>query len=177
MVVDKVINLGVRDVVTVQQQGQAFENWTFDVLRPYISKLNATNWSGNPDFYFDLNDHAVLLECKCFSFREKNDRRPRYLSLRKSQIDALRKMKNGLGGDNEIYLIVGILFSQYDMHPVVVELEEAISRAKRWKHADGRKFVSMEVLMRQRTLRTWMSEMFKVKPEHIQFPEWRAYLR
>lgn len=166
-------------MVTVNEQGLAFEKWTFDVLRPYLMKLGVTKCNGNPDLYFDDGGHSVLLECKCFSHRTTQglNSKPAYLSLRKSQVNALRNMKTGLDGENEIYLVVGILFSQYDMYPIVIELEQAISRAKRWKHGDGRRFISFDVLMKQKPFRLWMSERFNVEPEHIQFPEFRSYLR
>ena len=167
-------------MVTIQEVGLAFEHWTFDVLRPYISKLGATNHAGNPDFYFDLNNHAILLECKCYEFRitqGKGGSKPGYLSLRQSQIGALRKMKTGLGGDNEIYLVVGIKFGTYDILPIVVELEKALKHAAKWSDAQKRKWISMVWLIKQQTLRGWMSEMFKVEPETIMFPEFRAYLR
>ena len=167
-------------MVTAHVVGLAFEHWTFDVLRPYIMKLGATRCNGNPDFYFNKNEHVVLLECKCYRYRTtqgKDTTKPAYLSLRKSQIDSLRKMKVGFGGENETYLVVGITFGQYDVIPMVVELEDALKHAKRWSDRQNRKWVSMEWIIKQQSLRLWMSEMFGIEPEHIQFPEFRSYLR
>ena len=166
-------------VNSVNDQGDAFERWVFDILRPYLDRLNSTPSNGNPDLYFTKGERNVLLECKCFSYR-RNDRtnhRPNYLILRPSQINALKRMKNSLNGQNEIYIVVGILFGGYDLLPVVIEFERALSKAKRWKDAKGRKYISMEVLVNEMTLRQWMSEMFGVKAEHIQYPEFRSYLR
>ena len=160
--------------------GSAFEQWTFDVLKPYIKKLGATKWNGNPDFYFDLNNHVILLECKCFQFRDGQKGRqskPGYLCLGDSQIKSLKKMKNGLGGDNEIYLVVGISFDNYDIIPVVVELEEALRHAMKWKDGLKRKWISMNWLIKQKPFRTWIGEVFKVEPKDIVFPEFRSYLK
>lgn len=171
---------GLMKKLTVNEIGQAFEDWTYDVLRPYINKLGATNWTGNPDFYFDLNNHVVLIECKCYRFRTPQKRdgsKPAYLSLRQSQINSLRKMKQGLGGENEIYFIIGITFGHYDMVPFVVELEEALKHAKRWSDKQKRKWIPMEWIIKQKPLRKWMGEMFKVEEETIVYPEFRAYLR
>jgi len=159
------------------EQGTAFEYWVFDVLRPYTTRLDATKHNGNPDLYFKLNNHVVLLECKCFQFREKTGKRPRYIVLRPSQIKALRSMKQGLGGENEIYIICGILFSGYDVMPFTFELEEGLRHAKRWKDAQKRKFIPMDWIIKQLTLRDWMTEKFGVDGANIQMPEFRAYLR
>lgn len=167
-------------MVSVNDIGLAFEHWTFDVLRPFLLKLGATKHNGNPDFYFDLNNHAVLLECKCCRYRTRqgeDNSKPAYMVLRKSQINALRKLARGLGGENETYIIVGVTFDNYDMVPFVFEFEEGLKHAKRWKDATKRKFIPMGWILRQSTFRAWISKTFGVPAESIVFPEFRSYLR
>lgn len=167
-------------MVSSHDQGLAFERWVYDVLRPYLMRLKSTKFNENPDLHFRLNNHTVLLECKCYEYRinqVKGGSKPGYLSLRQSQIKALRGMMSGLSGENEIYFVVGILFSKYDLMPIVVEFENALKHAKRWSDKQKRKWISMEWMIKQKPLRSWMSELFGVKPEHIQYPEFRPYLR
>lgn len=160
--------------------GLAFEKWIYDILKPYLDKIGATNCIGNPDFYFDLNNHVVLLECKCYRFRTTQGRdgsKPAYLSLRQSQIKALKKMRKGIGGRNEIYFVVGISFDNYDIIPVVVEFDEMLKHAMKWSDSQDRIWIPMSWIIQQKALRTWMAEFGWNKPEDISFPEFRSYLK
>jgi hypothetical protein len=149
-------------------------------LKPYLNKIGATNCIGNPDFYFDLNNHVVLLECKCYKFRTtqgSDGSKPAYLSLRQSQIKALKKMRKGIGGRNEIFFVVGISFDSYDIIPIVVEFDDALKHAMKWSDSQQRVWIPMDWIVKQKTFRRWIGEVFKVEPESVSFPEFRSYLK
>ena len=152
-----------------KERGDAFEDWTRDVLRPYAPDIQRTVDNEHFDLVFkDSEGMVVLLECKLQSRRGRT-------VLKRTQAEHLKKSLNGLYGKNTICYVIGVYIPPADMVPFVVSLEDA------FKLGNGKSRtmlnLSSKKVLASTPLRVWIGERWEVDPYQVLYPEFRRYLK
>jgi len=148
--------------------GRSFEIWIRQVISEHVTSASLTKYHKNPDIHFVKNNTPYLIECKCFTYHDRNGR-VRHLTISTAQIRSLKnKLRNLDGGENKILFAVGLLFSEYDMVPFVVDMHTLLDHCHK---TDDKHFVSLSWIARQPTLREWLHKEFGVVKD-VALPRW-----
>ena len=77
--------------------------------------------------------------------------------------------------DNEVTYIFGLMFTYYDIYATVGDLDLVSKLTKRSK-CSNRKFIMISRIVRLKSFRHWLAELFDMKPESVIQPEFRLYM-
>lgn len=159
-----------------QKKGMAFEFWVQNVISPF-SDVNLTKFADHHDIDFRHNKKEYICECKVVKFftSHKVGKYPNAVCFQKSQLKHLIKMARDKTNDKEVFAIIGIMFNDYDIYPVVTRIEN-IHKLGANGDKKGRTFVQVTTLLKFTPLRTWIQNIFNTPDEYVHYPEFRQYL-
>lgn len=139
-----------------EKKGMAFELWVQDVISPFAD-VNLTKFADHHDIDFGHNKKEYICECKVVKFftSHKVGKYPNDVCFQKSQLKHLLKMSRDKTNDKEVFAIIGIMFNEYDIYPVVTKIEN-IQKFGANGDRKGRTFVQVTTLLKFISLRTWV---------------------
>lgn len=163
---------------TNQKKGMAFELWVQNVISPFAyGDAHLTEFADHHDIEFSIDGLQYILECKVVKFftQHKVGKYPNAVCFQKSQLKHLLKMARNKTNDKEVFAIIGIMFNEYDIYPVVTRIEN-IQKFGANGDRKGRTFVQVTTLLKFTPLRTWVRDLFDIQEIDVHYPEFRQYL-